>query len=279
MVTRGSCLAAALAVASMLLPPMASGQDYKNSTEHFEALKRAANGGTRLTFDKLPDWTGVWTRTRGAGLKFDPAQPSLQQTTAQLTPQFAQQHKEKLERVAKGIEWDPISNCIPPGYPRWLTEPFLREFVLRPEQTLLINEMVTLASPTSSRSHTPIGPCCVAITWGFSFILLCLQLKHRLVDPKHRQRQAALLQLLNQLIFVQIELHVGINAMRLNDILPAQPILHVPDDRRHVPLAKLHRQHRQADRIHFFMAYFNLLLEMLVQRLNGNGPPRQWIAD
>jgi hypothetical protein len=157
MVTRGSCLAAALAVASMLLPAVASGQDYKNSTEHFEALKRAANGGARLSFDKLPDWTGVWTRTRGAGLKFDPAQASLQQTTAQLTPQFAQQHKEKLERVAKGVEWDPISNCIPPGYPRWLTEPFLREFVLRPEQTLLINEMVNDIRRvyTDGRAHTP----------------------------------------------------------------------------------------------------------------------------
>jgi len=28
-----------------------------------------------------------------------------------------------------------------PWYPRWLTEPFLRESALRPEQTLLINEM------------------------------------------------------------------------------------------------------------------------------------------
>jgi hypothetical protein len=157
MVTRGSCLAAALAVASMLLPAMASGQDYKNSTEHFEALKRAAKGGTSPAFDKLPDWTGVWTRARGAGLKFDPAQPSLQQTTAQLTPVFAQQHKEKLDRVARGVEWDPISNCIPPGYPRWLTEPFLREFVLRPEQTLLINEMVNDIRRiyTDGRGHTP----------------------------------------------------------------------------------------------------------------------------
>jgi len=141
----------------MLLPAMASGQDYKNSTEHFEALKRATKGGTSPAFDKLPDWTGVWTRARGAGLKFDPAQPSLQQTTAQLTPVLAQQHKEKLDRVARGVEWDPISNCIPPGYPRWLTEPFLREFVLRPEQTLLINEMVNDIRRiyTDGRGHTP----------------------------------------------------------------------------------------------------------------------------
>jgi hypothetical protein len=136
----------------------ASAQDYKTSSEHFEALKRQAGGGTKMTWDKLPDWTGIWVRgPKGVGLRFDPAQPSLQQTTAQLTPEFAQKHREKLERVAKGVEWDPISNCIPPGYPRWLTEPFLREFVLRPDQSLLINEMVNDIRRiyTDGRDHTP----------------------------------------------------------------------------------------------------------------------------
>jgi hypothetical protein len=146
-----------LVILSIVLSAGASAQEYSNSTEHFDALKRNAKGGTKMTWDKLPDWTGIWTRTPGIGLKFDPAQPSLEQTTAQLTPDFVRKHKEKLERVAKGIEWDPISNCIPPGYPRWLTEPFLREFVLRPEQTLLINEMVNDIRRiyTDGRGHTP----------------------------------------------------------------------------------------------------------------------------
>jgi hypothetical protein len=153
---RAVWLGAVLAMGS-LVATAAPAQEYRNSTEHYEALKLKAGGGTKMAFDKLPDWTGVWTRARGAGLKFDPAQPSLQETTAQLRPEFAQKHKEKLERVAKGIEWDPISSCIPPGYPRWLTEPFLREFVLRPEQTLLINEMVNDIRRiyTDGRGHTP----------------------------------------------------------------------------------------------------------------------------
>jgi len=156
-VKKAVCLAAMLAIASLVVPAAAMAQQYRNSTEHYEALKRQAGGGTSVTFDKLPDWTGIWTRTRGAGLKFDPAQPSLQETTAKLTPEFARKHKEKLERVAKGVEWDPISTCIPPGYPRWLTEPFLREFALRPEQTLLINEMVNDIRRiyTDGREHTP----------------------------------------------------------------------------------------------------------------------------
>jgi hypothetical protein len=152
-----TCIGVVLGMLSVLPAAGARAQEYRNSTEQFEALKRKANGGTKITWEKLPDWTGIWTRTPGIGLKFDPAQPSLQQTTAQLTPEFARKHQEKLERVAKGIEWDPISNCIPPGYPRWLTEPFLREFVLRPEQTLLINEMVNDIRRiyTDGRGHTP----------------------------------------------------------------------------------------------------------------------------
>jgi hypothetical protein len=152
-----TCVGVTFVILSVLLSRGAPAQEYRNSSEHFEALKRAANGGTKITFDKLPDWTGIWTRSTEPVFKFDPAQPSVRQTTAQLTPEYAQRHKEKLERVAKGIEWDPISNCIPPGYPRWLTTPFLREFALRPDQTHLINEMLadTRRIYTDGRGHTP----------------------------------------------------------------------------------------------------------------------------
>jgi hypothetical protein len=153
---KGATCVAVTFVMSVLLSRGTPAQEYRNSSQHFEALKRAANGGTKITFDKLPDWTGIWTRSTEPVFKFDPAQPSVRQTTAQLTPEYAQKHKEKLERVAKGIEWDPISNCIPPGYPRWLTTPFLREFALRPDQTLLINEMLadTRRIYTDGRGHT-----------------------------------------------------------------------------------------------------------------------------
>jgi hypothetical protein len=153
---KGATCVAVTFVMSVLLSRGTPAQEYRNSSQHFEALKRAANGGTKITFDKLPDWTGIWTHSTEPVFKFDPAQPSVRQTTAQLTPEYAQKHKEKLERVAKGIEWDPISNCIPPGYPRWLTTPFLREFALRPDQTLLINEMLadTRRIYTDGRGHT-----------------------------------------------------------------------------------------------------------------------------
>ena len=59
--------------------------------------------------------------------------------------------------MKQGIEWDPISTCAPPGMPRWLTEPFLREFIVTPEQTWLINEMVNDIRRiyTDGRDHMP----------------------------------------------------------------------------------------------------------------------------
>ena len=130
---------------------------YKTSTEHYEALKRAAKGGVKKTWATIPDWTGVWTVGGGAGLKFDPAQPAQDVTTAKLTPEYRARYVKKAEDVRKGVEWDRLSYCLPPGVPRWLTEPFLREFVVRPDGVWLINEMVNDIRRiyTDGRGHTP----------------------------------------------------------------------------------------------------------------------------
>jgi hypothetical protein len=61
--------------------------------------------------------------------------------TAKLTPAHERLLREKLDNVAKGIEFDPLSNCEPAGMPRWIVEPFLKEFVVTPHQVWLINEM------------------------------------------------------------------------------------------------------------------------------------------
>jgi hypothetical protein len=130
---------------------------YKNSTEHYEALKKAANGGVKKTWATIPDWTGVFTRGGGAGLKFDPAQPAQNVTTAKLTPKYQALYEKKVAEVKAGTEWDRLSYCLPPGVPRWLTEPFLREFVVRPDGVWLINEMVNDIRRiyTDGRGHTP----------------------------------------------------------------------------------------------------------------------------
>jgi len=135
---------------------IALGRQHKTAWELYVALKERAGGGTRLAPANLPDWTGVYTRARG-GITFDPDQRPGELPTAKLTPEFHQKLLQRIEDANRGVEWDPISTCAPPGHPRWLTEPFLKEFIVTPDQTWLINEMVNDVRRiyTDGRDHVP----------------------------------------------------------------------------------------------------------------------------
>ena len=156
-----SAAAVAMVAASSFLPAMASAQDdarwYKASEQHFLELKRQAGGGTKMTSDKLPDWTGMWSRRDEEGTRFDPKVPNYDPTTAKLTPEYKAKFEKKLADHNKGIEWDSLSYCLPAGFPRWLTEPFLREFVVRPEEVWMINEQQSEVRRiyTDGRGHVP----------------------------------------------------------------------------------------------------------------------------
>jgi hypothetical protein len=130
---------------------------YQSSWEEFQALKAKAHGGARKTPAQLPDWTGLWTREIVGGIKMDFRQKRVDVTTAVLTPEYRKKFEQKLADYARGIEWDQLSYCLPAGYPRWLTEPFLREFVLRPEESWLINEQLNEIRRvyTDGRGHIP----------------------------------------------------------------------------------------------------------------------------
>src|SRR5688572_9771005 len=132
------------------------GRQHKTAADLYEALKADADGGQRLAPARLPDWTGVYTRARG-GITYDPDQPQGGPPTAKLTPDFQARLAQRIDMANKGVEWDPISTCAPPGHPRWLTEPFLKEFIVSPDQTWLINEMVNDIRRiyTDGRDHPP----------------------------------------------------------------------------------------------------------------------------
>lgn len=123
----------------------AFGEQFDTAWDLYQFLEQAADGGDTLSWqqmDEAPyDWSGIFTRT-GGGLSFDPDIRG-NETTAQLTPAGAQARQAKIDQLAStGGEYDPISDCRPPGYPRWATEPFLHEFIVTPRQTWLVNEMV-----------------------------------------------------------------------------------------------------------------------------------------
>jgi len=124
-----------------------------------KAAADAKGGGSA----ELPDWSGLWSRDPSAGLKFDPAQEGtgfgapLGPTTAKLTPRYQAAFEQKLREVAAGNEWDQLSDCLPSGFPRFLTEPFLREFIVTPGETWWINEQQSEARRiyTDDRGHIP----------------------------------------------------------------------------------------------------------------------------
>jgi hypothetical protein len=152
--------AAAPAAATELVPAereqkIALGLEHSTAADLYAALKARANGGSPLSLDDMPDWTGLWQRV-GRPF-FDPDQPADVLTSAKLKPEPLAELTRRRELAAQGIEYDPISDCSPPGHPRWLAIPFLREFIVTPGHTYLFSETVNNLRRvyTDGRDHPP----------------------------------------------------------------------------------------------------------------------------
>jgi hypothetical protein len=137
----------------------AFGEQFDTAWDLYMFLSEQAGGGEPPGWADMAepeyDWSGIYTRT-GGGLSFDPDSRG-NQLTAQLTPAGAAARQRKIDQLAAtGGEYDPISDCSPPSFPRWATEPFLHEFIVTPDQTWLINEMVNDIRRvyTDGRAHT-----------------------------------------------------------------------------------------------------------------------------
>lgn len=129
---------------------------HKTAEGLYDYFKAQAHGGQALDWQHVPDWGGLWTR-QASVFFFDPDQKPGTLPTAKLTPKYEKMFMDKIERVRKGIEYDPLSMCNPAGMPRWLVEPFLREFVVTPKETYLITEQMNEVRRiyTDGRAHTP----------------------------------------------------------------------------------------------------------------------------
>jgi hypothetical protein len=144
--------------------------NFQTSEEHYNALKAAAHGGVKHTKLDIPDWSGLYTRADGPGGGVPTFQnkPGAPQAPARnpgellpempvLTPKYQAKLEHDLQQVAQGIEWDYLSNCLPAGYPRWYTEPFLREFIVTPKETWMVLEQQSEVRRiyTDGRGHIP----------------------------------------------------------------------------------------------------------------------------
>lgn len=84
-------------------------------------------GRTWAEIAKLPDFaTGVWEIPLGPGSFRSQSQPSL-------TPAYAAKLKAFNDARAKGGEQDnPSANCVPPGMPEIMGQPYPIEFMFKP---------------------------------------------------------------------------------------------------------------------------------------------------
>lgn len=133
------------------------GLKYETAWDLYQALKKEAGGGQPMTWETMPDWRGIYTRTKG-GTTFDPdGPPQGELPTAKFTPKYHAMLMEAVENRRNDIEYDPLSQCEPPGFPRWHSMPFLREFIVTPDQTWMIAEAFNSVRRiyTDGRGHVP----------------------------------------------------------------------------------------------------------------------------
>jgi hypothetical protein len=135
---------------------------YRSLEDFYDALKKDVASKPRAP---LPDWSGIWTADKldtfgtgclgGSQCYFRPGPGGV---APKLTPVALAELKEGAERDAKGLIYDDnLSTCGPAGFPRWLTEPFLREQIVAPNETWVLTEQMNEIRRiyTDGRGHTP----------------------------------------------------------------------------------------------------------------------------
>ena len=135
--------------------------------------------------NRMPDWSGLWTLDPTHGLVWDadlerearglgpkPAKAILDHCwqgdkatfpckgylNGALTEEHALRYRQKLVAVTQDIEWDPLSDCMPPGFPRGaLMNPFGRELIVTPKETWMTSQTLNDIRRiyTDGRGHVP----------------------------------------------------------------------------------------------------------------------------
>ena len=168
----GAALLAAAVLAGAIAIPATAQQQYKPMGPYKPA------DWTALA--SLPDFNGVWELARmaaprpaatpaaapaaGAAPAGPRASPRAQGAEPQLTPAFAAKLAEYKAAQAKGdIQDEETANCVPPGLPGIMTQPYPIEFMLTPGKVTILSEAYTQVRHvyTDGRGH-PEDP---DLTW------------------------------------------------------------------------------------------------------------------
>ena len=80
--------------------------EHPSAAALYEALRERAGGGQRLSWNALPDWSGIWSRS--GGIAFEPGVPQEQLPSAKLTPEYQQGLLDKIEARREGREYNEV---------------------------------------------------------------------------------------------------------------------------------------------------------------------------
>ena len=99
---------------------------------------------------KLPDWTGVWEPARFAGRPnaAPPAgSPPGPPAPPKLTPDYAAKYAafQEKNRKTPGINFvTEVANCVPPGLPGSMNQPYPMEFLFNPGRVTILIETYSM---------------------------------------------------------------------------------------------------------------------------------------
>jgi hypothetical protein len=120
-------------------PPM----EFATSEEHYAYLLEHANV-TKHTIQSVPRWDGLWQTAGNTAMDSFVDAPRFAGKVREgvLTPPYEAAYKERWrEQVELGeVQYDRLGHCEPPGYPRFLLEPYTHEFINLPNEVFQIND-------------------------------------------------------------------------------------------------------------------------------------------
>lgn len=144
----GSQGQAGLALPEVLPPP----RDFETAEAHYRYLYEEANGGTVHTMETIPVWDGLWTSGNNSmpalfleeGSLAIAMRPGGRVRDGVLSPPYEEHFKQRRAEIDEYGEqrYDRLTRCDYPGVPRWLWEPYVKEFVNMPGQTWMMNDLM-----------------------------------------------------------------------------------------------------------------------------------------
>ena len=128
-------------VAQTLPEPMDPPQNFRTSQEYYDFLYRQHGGGVTHTHETVPKWEGLWSAA-GDGARSTFLQED-EMVEGLLTPEYEAAFQMRLDLIEEHGQqgYDRLTSCEAPGYPRFLREPYVREFMNSPDQSWQLNDL------------------------------------------------------------------------------------------------------------------------------------------